>query len=71
MRLSALRWNVAGVLEPEDKKRAARNAGTFYKEPKSQSSKTNPLPPVHSTLADIADRDANGNLEVTLKLVVT
>ena len=69
MRLSALRWNVAGVLEPEDKRRA-RNAGTFYKEPTSQSSNTNAVLPAHSTLADIADRDADGNLEVTLKLVV-
>jgi hypothetical protein len=59
MRLSALRWSVAGVLEQEDKKRAARTAGTFFKQSGRQLSE-------HSTLKDIA----GGGSEVTLKLVV-
>jgi len=58
MRLSALRWNVAGVLESEDKKHAARTAGTFFKESEEIAA--------HSTLAEIA---GSGN-EVTLKLVI-
>jgi hypothetical protein len=58
MRLSALRWSAAGVLDSEDKKRAARTAGTFFKQSGSQLSE-------HSTLKDIAD----GGTEVTLKLV--
>lgn len=63
MRLSALRWSVAGVLEPEDMKRAARTAGTFFKQSGSQWSK---ITAAHSTLEDIAD----GESEVTLMLVV-
>ncbi len=61
MRLSALRWSVAEVLEPEDKKRA-RTAGTFFQQSEGQwSEKT-----AHSTLDDIA----GGGSEVTLKLVL-
>lgn len=63
MRLSALRWSVAGVLESEDKKRAARTDGTFYKQSGSQRSKINAA---HSTLGDIA----GGESEVTLMLVL-
>jgi hypothetical protein len=62
MRLSALRWSVAGVLEPEDKKRAVRTAGTFFK---LSGSRWSEITAAHSTLADIAD----GESEVTLKLV--
>jgi hypothetical protein len=62
MRLSALRWSVAGVLEPEDKKRA-RTAATFFKESGKQLSK---ITAAHSTLKDIA----NGKSEVTLRLVI-
>ena len=62
MRLSALRWSVAGVLELEDKKRAARTAGTFFK---LSGSRWSEITAAHSTLADIAD----GESEVTLKLV--
>ncbi len=62
MRLSALRWSVAGALEPE-KKRAARTHGTFSKQqPENKWSITE----AHSTLDDIA----KGESEVTLKLVI-
>jgi len=61
MRMSALRWSVAGVLEPEDRKRA-RTVGTFFQQSGRQWSKIT----AHSTLEDIAD----GGSEVTLKLVV-
>ena len=61
MRLSALRWSVAGVLEPEDKKRA-RTAGTFFQQSGSKWSKI----AAHSTLQGIA----NGGSDVTLRLVV-
>jgi hypothetical protein len=61
MRLSALRWSVAGVLEPEDQKRA-RTTGSFFQQSAGQwSQKT-----AHSTLESIA----GGGPEVTLKLVV-
>jgi hypothetical protein len=63
MRLSALRWSVAGVLVSEDKKRAARTAGTFFKQSGDKRSK---ITAAHSTLKDIAD----GGPEVTLKLVL-
>lgn len=60
MRLSALRWSIAGALQPEDtKKRAA--AGTFYKESADQWLKLT----AHSTLKGIA----NGG-SVTLRLVL-
>ncbi|KAF8497915.1 hypothetical protein F5888DRAFT_1803368 [Russula emetica] len=62
MRLSALRWSVAGVLVSEDKKRAARTAGTFFQQSGSQWSKLT----AHSKLEDIA----GAGPEVTLKLVV-
>jgi hypothetical protein len=51
------------VLEPEDKKRAARTAGTFFKQPGDQWSN---ITAAHSTLKGIAD----GGSEVTLMLVV-
>ena len=56
MRLSALRWSVAGALAPEHKKRAA--AGTFFKQSGDQIT-------AHSTLKDIEDGGS-----VTLKLVL-
>jgi hypothetical protein len=62
MRLSALRWSVAGALEPE-KKRAARTDGTFLK--KYSENKWS-KPAAHSTLEDIA----KGESEMTLKLVI-
>jgi len=62
MRLSALRWSVAGVLEPEHKKRAARTAGTFFKQSGHRWLK---ITAAHSTLKDIADGGS-----VTLKLVL-
>jgi hypothetical protein len=62
MHLSALRWSVAGVLGPEDKKRVARAAGTFFKQSGDQWSN---VTAAYSTLKDITD----GGSEVTLKFV--
>jgi hypothetical protein len=63
MRLSALRWSVAELLEPEDKKHA-RTAGTFFKYQQSESKWSEKA--AHSTLEDIA----GGESEVTLRLVL-
>jgi len=63
MRLLALRWSVAGVLEQEEIKRVARSAGIFFKQTDDGWSK---IAASHSTLAEIVD----GKSDVTLKLVV-
>jgi hypothetical protein len=63
MRLSALRWSVAEVLDPDDNlKKRARTAGTFFQ----QSEGTWAKKTAHSTLEDIAGSGS----EVTLKLVL-
>ncbi|KAI9508639.1 hypothetical protein F5148DRAFT_1283811 [Russula earlei] len=62
MRLLALRWSIAGVLKPEDTKRA-RTAGTFFKQTGAEWSE---ILASHSTLAEIVD----DKLEVDLKLVI-
>jgi hypothetical protein len=65
MRLSALRWSAAGELQPEEKRRSARTAGTFF-EFKQSKNKWSKIDESHSTLAEIA---SNMN-EVSLRLVV-
>ncbi len=65
MRLSALRWSAAGELQPEEKRRSARTAGTFF-EFKQSENKWSKIDVSHSTLAEIADQKN----EVSLKLVV-
>lgn len=68
MRLSALRWNVAGVLNPNDNlMKRARTAGKFFQ--KDSTGKWLEVN-AHSTLAKIPSTDANGVKGVALKLVV-
>ena len=63
MRLSALRWSVAELLDPEEEKKHARIAGTFFQQSGSEWSEK----AAHSTLGDIAGDKS----EVTLRLVLT
>ena len=63
MRLLALRWNVASVLEQDDIKRA-RTASTFYKQTDGRWSE---IVASSSTLAEIV----GGQTEVALRLVIT
>jgi len=63
MRLLALRWSIAGVLKPEETKRRARTAGSFFKQ---TDGKWSEILASHSTLEEIVGSES----EVDLKLVV-
>ncbi|KAI0251701.1 hypothetical protein BJV78DRAFT_418464 [Lactifluus subvellereus] len=63
IRLSALRWSVAGALDGQNIKRA-RTTGTFLRQTSGGLSE---IPTTHETLADIA----NGNQQLNLTLVLS
>ncbi|KAH9956013.1 hypothetical protein BC827DRAFT_1271215 [Russula dissimulans] len=63
MRLLALRWSIAGVLKPEEAKRRARTAGSFFKQTDGTWLE---ILASHSTLEEIVGSES----EVDLKLVV-
>jgi hypothetical protein len=62
MRLPALCWTVADVLEAQDAKRA-RSSGTFYQ---LKANEWSEVQTTHATLAEVA----NGEKEIKLRLVV-
>jgi hypothetical protein len=63
MRLSALRWTVAGALDGEHVAKQARSSGTFYQLKDNQWSEIQDL---QATLDEIA----NGDEQIKLRLVV-
>ncbi|KAH9979600.1 hypothetical protein BGW80DRAFT_1279222 [Lactifluus volemus] len=65
MRLSALRWSVAGALEGEHaaKQARARSSGTFYQLKNNQWSE---IQDMQATLQEIANKEE----QIKLKLVV-
>jgi len=63
MRLLALRWSIAGMLKPEETKRRARTAGSFFKQ---KDGKWLEILASHSTLEEIVGSES----EVDLKLIV-
>jgi hypothetical protein len=62
MRLSALRWSVAGALEGEHVTKQARSSGTFYQLKNNMWSE---IQDMQATLEDIS-----GEEQIKLRLVV-
>jgi hypothetical protein len=63
MRLSALRWSVAGALEGEHAAMQARSSGTFYQLKNNQWSE---IQDMQATLEEIANEEE----QIRLRLVV-